>query len=703
VSAGISTLTTNLLLEGNAANNAGATINATADFTRFEFASSNAQTFTNDGTVTSPVASFGVENSNTSGLTLAGANGFIATRVNLFYGGIRNSDKITLGTGGTSFAVVQRGVAANTYPAGSFSAAPAFNVGSGGLNLLYDNGSVAYNTGNEVPSSSSCNAFYIFDAADVTLGSDVTISNELNFYGGTGTPILRIGAHILTIGGFITYTVPGSFNGGATSNLVMNGATTVNAITGGLNNFTINANTTLGGGINVNGTLVLTNGILINGANLTMANGSTISRSGGSLITAPTFAGIVNLLYTGGTAISTGKELPTGTSTLNNFTTNTGGTTQYAYTSGTANLLTDNFPNLTSWTGNKGSGSLQFNSSATANAGGTSPEARFYSAELIYRGPVNTSGYSMVNVSFKSYATGNYVQNYPTYLKLQSATSTSGPWHDIWSMPYAPHAATNITIPYYSTDVGGNMYFQFVFVGDAYALDYWYFDNLVVDGITNTPVASTATVNGTLDLTNGTYTIGANNTLVFKGGVSGSSAIVGSTTSNLTVAANLSVGGGANLSLPPITAGLNNFSVTRPFGANLGSNLILNGAGNIAANCLLDCGNYVISGGGTFILAPGATLETAHASGVSGSVTVSGAKTLDPAADYVFDGVAAQVTGFLPPATIHNLTIDNAAGVTLPAIETDLTIGGDLTVNSGKKFIVASPKKVTVNGTAYLK
>ena len=186
----------------------------------------------------------------------------------MFYGTITNSNKITLGNGGTSYATVQRGVASNTFPAGNFDVAPSFNVGTTGLYLLYDDGLTAYNTGFEVPGTLSAAALYIFDAADITLSSDLAITNELNFYGGTGTPALRIGAHTLTIGGAITYTVPGSFNGGTSSNLVMNGATIVNAITGGLKNFTINANTTLSGAVNVNNTLTLTNGWLINGSSL---------------------------------------------------------------------------------------------------------------------------------------------------------------------------------------------------------------------------------------------------------------------------------------------------------------------------------------------------------------------------------------------------------------------------------------------------
>jgi hypothetical protein len=107
--------------------------------------------------------------------------------------------------------------------------------------------------------------------------------------------------------------------------MIINTATSLNGIINGLNNFTNNANVTLGGAVTVGNTLTLTGGILLNGTYLTMANGSTISRSAGSLWTAPTFAGTVNLLYTGSSPITTGYELPTASSVLNNLTTNSGG------------------------------------------------------------------------------------------------------------------------------------------------------------------------------------------------------------------------------------------------------------------------------------------------------------------------------------------------------------------------------------------
>ena len=328
---------------------------------------------------------------------------------------------------------------------------------------------------------------------------------------------------------------------------------------------------------------------MTNAAYLSLASGATISRtSSGSLYSDPTFSGTVNLNYTGASAITAGKELPTGTAVINNLTSNAGGLTQYAYNLSTTNILTEPFATLGSWTGNIGTGEGYFNSNATTNAGGTSPEVRFtgdvntpYTPSnttfYIYRNvALNTTGYSAINVSFKTMSSGNYTPSVSTYLKLQSSTSTSGPWHDIWSVQYSALTAQTITIPNYTTDVGGNMYFQFAFVGDYDATDYWYFDNLVVDGVTITPVASNITINGTLDLKSGAYTIGSGNSLTMASGKT------------------ITRSGGSISAAPAFTTSVNvNYdqnasSITTgpelPTGATLLTNLTINSTNNVVLN-----------------------------------------------------------------------------------------------------------------------
>ncbi len=78
----------------------------------------------------------------------------------------------------------------------------------------------------------------------------------------------------------------------------------------------------------------------------------------------------------------------------------------------------------------------------------------------------------------------------------------------------------------------------------------------------------------------------------------------------------------------------------------------------------VDFGVSEVAGNGLFTLNAGATLATAHADGVAGTVQSTGTVTLDEAANYTFNGTAAQVTSALLPAVVNDLTIDNESGVT---------------------------------------
>lgn len=610
---GISGTTTRLYVAGNITNNAGAIIDGTAGYATVYLNGTTPQIFTNNGTVSLTAATSAFTLANTStGLTLLGSNQLNVIRVNLFYGTITNSNRITLGIGGTSSGVVQIAANGTSYSRGYFDQYPTFNLGTGGIQTIYTNASANYNTSYEIPADGSVAYFYMVTTnKTLTLMQNVTIpyvyATGLNLASGT----LNLNGNTLTIEGTVAAT--GTLTGGLTSNIAYTGAvgTLLPAVSGGLNNLTINnaAGITMTGAVTVNGTLALTNGILNNGAFLTIASGSTISPSAGSISNAPTFAGTVNLLYTGTSPITAGKELPTGSSVLNNLTTNSGSFTQYAANISTVNLLTEAFPSLTAWTGDKAASvtNLMFAPSATVLAGGTSPEVRFYSTEVthsnvekaIYRGPISTIGKTAVNISFNTYATGNYIQDYPTYIKLQSSTSTSGPWDDVWSSLYTAHAASLVSVPLYTTNVGANLYLRFAFVGDPYALDYWDFDNLIVDGVTVTPLTSNLTVNGTLNLV-GNYTVGSGNSITMA-----DNATINRSNGELSAAP--AFGNNINLiysGTSPITtgfenkaAGNNNVSLNNSAGVTLGSDMKVNGALNFASGSLaLDSNKLTLAG-----------------------------------------------------------------------------------------------------------
>lgn len=85
----------------------------------------------------------------------------------------------------------------------------------------------------------------------------------------------------------------------------------------------------------------------------------------------------------------------------------------------------------------------------------------------------------------------------------------------------------------------------------------------------------------------------------------------------------------------------------------------------VAGGTTLDFGMSQLGGDGLFVLNPGAALATANEGGIDSTLQTSGDLTLSSSASFIFNGTAAQVTGFLMPDTLEGLTIDNAAGVTL--------------------------------------
>jgi hypothetical protein len=96
--------------------------------------------------------------------------------------------------------------------------------------------------------------------------------------------------------------------------------------------------------------------------------------------------------------------------------------------------------------------------------------------------------------------------------------------------------------------------------------------------------------------------------------------------------------------------------------------------------------NTLISGGGTFTLASGAALGITSltgitSSGATGNIQVTGTRTFDSGANYIYNGTSAQNTGNGLPATVSNLTFDNSGGAVTFDSETEIT--NNFTIFSG--------------------
>lgn len=122
---------------------------------------------------------------------------------------------------------------------------------------------------------------------------------------------------------------------------------------------------------------------------------------------------------------------------------------------------------------------------------------------------------------------------------------------------------------------------------------------------------------------------------------------------------------------------------------------------SLTVNGTINCITNTVTGAGTFTLNSGATLITAHAQGISssgatGSIQVTGTRTFNTAANYVYNGTSAQITGNGLPATVNNLSILNTFedGFSL----SQNTSCNDFIVGNSSKFILNKDAGLTVNG-----
>ncbi len=104
----------------------------------------------------------------------------------------------------------------------------------------------------------------------------------------------------------------------------------------------------------------------------------------------------------------------------------------------------------------------------------------------------------------------------------------------------------------------------------------------------------------------------------------------------------------------------------------LGANMtVANGPGtDFMVNGTLDCGGFfILSGPGSFVLSNAATILLGSPDGITSSASSGNIQTssrsFGTGANYTYNGIAAQLSGNGLPATVNNLSIDNASGVSL--------------------------------------
>ena len=187
-----------LTVGGASVTNNGTLTGTTAGSTLAFSSGALAQSYSGTGTVTAPLAGLTID--SPSGVTLSSglAANVVATNVNLFRGTLANSNKLTLGNGGSTSALTTIGRVGLATAAGAYDVAPTFNAGTGGYSVSYQPEGGGRTTGLEIPGSRTLQSLTINNANGVTLaGGDLTANGTLTFTSGnvtTGGNVLAIGS-----------------------------------------------------------------------------------------------------------------------------------------------------------------------------------------------------------------------------------------------------------------------------------------------------------------------------------------------------------------------------------------------------------------------------------------------------------------------------------------------------------------------------
>lgn len=176
----------------------------------------------------------------------------------------------------------------------------------------------------------------------------------------------------------------------------------------------------------------------------------------------------------------------------------------------------------------------------------------------------------------------------------------------------------------------------------------------------------------------------------------------GTSAANFTIlAADVVVATAQNLS-----GAYHNVTITGTGTATLTGPLKLTGTLTVQAGGTLLTNCQPVRGTGSFVLQAGGTLGICDAAGIrassadtTGAIRLTGSRSFSPDASYRYNGTLAQQTGSGLPATVRNLELSNAAGLTLSQA---LSVGQVLTLTTGPLNTAARPLTLlsSASGTA---
>ncbi|RYD95408.1 MAG: fibronectin type III domain-containing protein, partial [Sphingobacteriales bacterium] len=175
------------------------------------FRANTNMTYSGTGTVTAPMTSLELQNDLNFTFDPA-VNNVVANRVIIFNGNFVNANKITLGNGGTTSAIIQYGNTTTPTAGGNFDVAPTFNLGTGGQSISYLRTTNPKTTGVEINPSRILTNLSVDDNVNVlnVAGGDLTVTGTFSMTNGN----IINGTNLITLG---TSTSAGTLSHGASN------------------------------------------------------------------------------------------------------------------------------------------------------------------------------------------------------------------------------------------------------------------------------------------------------------------------------------------------------------------------------------------------------------------------------------------------------------------------------------------------------
>ena len=512
------------------------------------------------------------------------------------------------------------------------------SYGSGGT-LKYSGGSGQTTANAEFPASGGPRNLVIKNASGVTLHAGRSLDGTLYLSNGA----LSIGSgNTLTLNRDINIG-SGSLTGGSSSNLTIgdySSPITLPAISGGLNNLTVNrpAGTSLGASLTIAATLTLSAGALSIGSTTLTLNGQ-LSKTSGSL----NGGASSNIIAGGGNAIS--LDLPQ--VTLNNLTMNrpAGGIRQ------TGNITVSGTMTVSGGVLNNNGWTFAYGSSGTLKYNGSLSQTTSGSEFPVASGPFNLFIDNAISVGLHAdraiagtltLNSGQFSIGAHTLTLNGSITQNSG-------ASLSGGASSNIIF-------GEN--------GSGTSLPAVELNNLTIHRSGGVVLGGNVTTGGTLTLELGTLSLGST-TLTVNGALTQTSGALGGGAS----AKMIFGGGGGWTSLPAVT--LFDLEINRPAGIKM------SGLVTVGDNLTLTSGSFSIESN---------TLN------VNGAITYAGGSLSGGNSSNLSFGGSGAGTN-LQSVVLNNLTINRAAGIGLAG---DVTTGGTLFLQSGSLSI--NSNTLTLNG-----